>query len=101
MAQHRIVCTLQEPLNKPAHEAHIVYVGTGADPAKADRKWTVAEVYTALDAGDVFYTVSPSKGSVALVSKWACRGCQRATLRSAADAVLDNNLDNLRACNWT
>jgi hypothetical protein len=37
---------------------------------------------------------------VALVEKFTCGRCWRTHIRSAPDAVTDNNLDNLRRCNW-
>lgn len=101
MAAYRIVCTTQEPVYQPTTHAHIVAVGTGTDPNKADQKWTLAEVLDAMKRGDTFYTISPSTGKRAEVRSEPCGSCRRTIIRSAPDAVRDNNLDNLRLCNWS
>lgn len=96
---YRVICTRQEPFNAPHLDAHIVSVGTGETTQGYSQLWTVAEVYTAMDRGDTFYTQSPSTGARARVGKWGCRTCNGATLRSSSDAVKDNNLDSLPRCN--
>jgi hypothetical protein len=95
---YQIVC-----VNTEHPHRHITHVGTGASRDRASRRWTVAEVRTALRDGDVFYTYSPSTGKTALVRADDCHvaGCVVKTIRSAADAVADNNLDNLRTCRWS
>jgi hypothetical protein len=98
MAQYRIVCTVQEPSYLPTKHAHIVNVGTGTDPNRAERKWTLAEVLAAMRT-NTFYTVSSSTGKVALVRRGSC-ACGRETITTVGDRVLDNNLDALRTCNW-
>jgi hypothetical protein len=95
---YQIVCVDSVPSASGLHE-HIVGVGTGTDPSAADAKWTVTEVRTALDGDTRFYTVSPSTGAQARVFKFDCF-CGYKTIRSHSDAVTDNNLDNMRACNW-
>jgi hypothetical protein len=57
----------------------------------------VAAIISKLESGDVFNTYSPSTDKCADVHKYTCavKGCEVETLRSAADAVTDNNLDNL------
>lgn len=101
MANYRIVCTNQEPVNQPTTHAHIVAVGTGTDPNKADARWSLQEVLTAMDRGDTFYTQGTSSGKIARVEKYVCTLCRRTYIRSSPDAVHDNNLDNLRQCRWT
>jgi hypothetical protein len=86
MSVHRIVC-----VEKGRGGIHAV--GTGTDPAQAAQRWTVAQVRAAIHAGDRFYTESPTTGKKADVEPFD-------TIRSTADHVLDNNLDNLRACAW-
>ena len=98
--RYRIVCTNQEPVNYPTTHAHIVAVGTGTDPNKADTRWSLAEVLAAMDRGDVFYTQGEQSAKIALVEKYQCSRCNRIYIRSTPDAVHDNNLDNLRRCNW-
>ena len=98
MTKYRIVCTLQEPLDKPHDAAHIVSVGVGNDPKVAEKKLTLDAVLKAMDNGDSFYTKSTSTGKEAEVKKYDCGTCKTTTIRSTADSVTDNNLDNLRKC---
>ncbi len=100
MADYRIVCTEQKPFYQPTTHAHIVGVGTGLDPDKADRHWTLDEALSAMDRGDGFYTVSPSTGKTARVEKFTCNLCGRTFIRSTPDAIHDNNLDSLRRCRF-
>jgi Protein of unknown function (DUF3892) len=97
MASYRIVCVETEHPHR-----HILAVGTGDDPSSANSRWTVQQVRNALANGDRFYTVSPSTGLTADVKADDCNigGCTVKTIRSHADAVTDNNLDNLRVCSW-
>ena len=98
MANFRIICTNQEPAGQPNDRAHIVAVGTGTTPDKYDRYWSLAEVLNAMDQGNVFYTQGKNSGTVAYVQKYVCPNCTRTHIRSAPDAVQDNNLDNLPNC---
>jgi hypothetical protein len=99
--RYRIVCTDQEPVYQPTTHAHIVSVGLGDNPDKASDKKTLAEVIAAIDRGDTFYTQGKSSGKVAIVRVVGCERCGRRIIRSAADAVQDNNLDYLRRCQWS
>lgn len=98
MATYQIVCMDQEPSGHSNQHAHIVAVGVGDDPNKAQRKWTLDEVLRAIDRGDVFYTKGVNTGKVALVETYTCVPCRRVYIRSAADKVADNNLDRIRRC---
>ena len=98
MADYRVICTWQEPASQSTTHAHIVKVGTGPTAQEYTLTWTVAEVIQAIRAGHRFYTVSPSTGKTALVQVINCTRCQRPTIRSAPDAVTDNNLDSLPRC---
>ena len=100
MADYRIVCTEQEPVYEPTTHAHIVGIGTGQDPDKADTHWSLDEVLAAMDRGHRFYTVSPSTGKTALIEKFTCTRCWRTFIRSTPDAIHDNNLDSLRRCRF-
>lgn len=100
MSDYRIVCTNQEPCYLSTHQAHIVAVGTGDDPSQASQRWSLDEVLGAMRRGDRFYTQGVRSGKVALVEPYTCQHCRRTYIRSRADAVQDNNLDNLRVCNW-
>jgi Protein of unknown function (DUF3892) len=95
MPNHRIVC-----VNTEHPHSHITLVGTGTAADTYSRTWTVKEVRTALENGDRFYTVSASTGKEADVRADNCNvnGCIVPTIRSKADAVTDNNLDNMRGC---
>ena len=95
LMDYRIICTVQEPSSTLGH-GHIVKVGTGASARAFDRLWTVAEVYSAIDLGHRFLTYGEQSRKWALVEKFRC--CHRDTLKSAPDAVTDNNLDNLPRC---
>jgi len=100
MSDYRIVCTNQEPCHLSTHQAHIVAVGTGNDPAKASDRWTLDQVLAAMNLGDRFYTQGVQSGKTALVEPYECGRCRRTYIRSRPDSVQDNNLDNLRVCNW-
>ncbi len=95
--QYRIVCTRQSQLTGSHVHPHIVSVGTGT-PQGYTRTWPVDEVLAAMGRGDVFYTESPSTGRVAKVEAYTCTVCGRRWIRTTADAVTDNNLDNLSSC---
>lgn len=96
---YRIVCTTQRPANQPPTHAHIVAVGTGTDPDKASKPWTLRQVIDAIDSGnDRFYTKGQYSGVIAQVHKVACPSCGHYIIRSVGDVVKDNNLDSLRAC---
>ena len=96
MTTYRIVCTEQQ---LPTTHNHIIAVGVGAEPSRAAERLTVEQVRSALDRGDTFYTQSPSTQKIAYVDKYQCH-CGRGTIRSRPDAVVDNNLDNLRICRF-
>ena|ERR1700675_1229818 len=99
MSQYRIVCTTQVPVSAPTLHAHIVNVGTGDDPESYSKYWTLAEVLAAMDNGDTFYTIGVASGQRAEVKKVLCPSCPKTfIIRSARDAVKDNNLDSLRIC---
>lgn len=98
MARYRIVCTQQELVNEPNRQAHIVRVGTGITAQRYDQLWALDDVLRAMDRGDTFYTKGEQSGRVAEVEKFICGSCRRTFIRSTADAVTDNNLDNLPRC---
>jgi hypothetical protein len=93
----RIVCTTKSTHTSPIGRVHVhvVTVGVGT-PEAYTGTYTVAQVRTMLVAGWTFYSASPSTQKLAYVEAFACCGIQ--TLRSARDAVQDNNLDNLPTC---
>lgn len=99
MASSRIVCTDQEPSGADHDEAHIVAVGVGDDPTGADKRVEVDEVRADIDNGHTYYTKSESTGKTAEVEKYNC-SCGYETIRTKPDDRIDNNLDDLRKCNW-
>lgn len=98
MATYRIVCADQKSSGDSNQHTHIVAVGVGDDPNKAQRKWTLDEVLRGIERGDVFYTQGVNTGAVALVEAYTCAPCRRVHIRSAADKVADNDLDRIRRC---
>jgi hypothetical protein len=91
----QIVCVTTEHPHR-----HILSVGVGGWSSAPTVRLTVGQVRAALSAGEVFYTYSPSTQKTALVDPDTCKatGCTVKTIRSAPDAVWDNNLDNLAVC---
>lgn len=100
MAQYRIVCTDQEPVNWPNSHAHIVSVGISTNGNRAENRLTLEQVISALDRGEEFYTYGEHSRKVARVIKAPCGHCSRTIIKSSPDAVTDNNLDSLRRCEW-
>jgi hypothetical protein len=92
MTDYQVVCVT---LLHPAQHRHILSIGTTNSWSPV--RWTVDEVWTAIARGDQFYT-SDSRGRRALVERWQCGTCGLRTLRTRADAVTDNNLDQLPSC---
>jgi hypothetical protein len=89
-------------VNKAMEHSYVLSVGTKTKDGQTTTttEFTVGEVYAAIDKGDIFYTVSSSTNAIALVHKYTCKekDCNVAILKSAADAVTDNNLDNISSC---
>lgn len=84
-------------LKYPTEHRHIISVGVGYNSPPERR--SVDLIRAQLAAGETFYTVSPSSRNVALVYPFDC-ACGYKTIKSAADAEIDNNLDYLTACPW-
>lgn len=95
MADYQIVCVARQ-----APHRHIISVGTEGTAASPASTYTVAEVRRMIDTGDSFHTISPTTSAKATVQKDTCQepDCDVKTIRSGADAVTDNNLDNLVVC---
>lgn len=98
MTTYRIVCTNQLPANKPPQHAHIVAVGVGIEPTRYTQSFTLAQVLQMMVNGDKFYTQGVRTGKTAWVERYACSSCNQWHIRSAPDAVSDNNLDSLSSC---
>ena len=96
--EYRILCTRKSEVPTPRRHGHIVSVGTGTTPQQYSQTWTVAQVLAAIGRGDLFYTQSVSTGKVAKVEPYTCHICSRQGIRTTADAVKDNNLDDLPLC---
>jgi hypothetical protein len=91
MAEYQIVC-----VDRAEGHGHITHVGIQGLPGV----WTVAQVRGCIARGNSFYTVSPSTRAVAGVEPYDLRDLAPniETIRSAGDAIDDNNLDALRSC---
>lgn len=101
MAQYRVVCTEQVPAGAHPLDGKIVAVGTNqSGGTTATARWTVPEVLSAIDAGQVFYTYGEQSRRRANVIKYWCTPCGGWHIKSSPDAVVDNNLDSLRVCGW-
>ena len=96
----QIVCTEQVPAQNPPKHAHIVAVGVGDDPNRANKRLSLNTVIQMMDDGDRFYTRGQKTGRIAWVEKYICTSCRKYHIRSAPDATTDNNLDSLRYCHW-
>lgn len=104
MAELRIVCTDQQPIHQPTEHAHIVSVGVDKDnDGYADEKHTLQQVVRAIKGKThIYYTYGISSKEVALVETIECPAhCGETIIRSAPDAVRDNNLDYLQRCKWS
>lgn len=97
MISHRITCTVQEPTGKPHDAAHIVSVGTGVLQNRYTDLSDLKDVLRLMSEGHSFYMESPSTGRSARVHS-NCKTCDRTTIRTDADSIQDNNLDNLPRC---
>jgi hypothetical protein len=95
----RIVCTEQSNPQAVGH-GHILAVGVGVNAGKATEREDVATVRRNILYGERYYTKGEQSGRVANVERYDC-WCGVQTIRSAPDAVTDNNLDNLRLCSWS
>jgi hypothetical protein len=91
MAEYQIVC-----VDRIGEHGHITHVGIQGLPGV----WTVAQVRGCIDRGNSFYTVSPSTRAVGGVEPYDLLYLAQTieTIRSAGDAIDDNNLDNMRSC---
>lgn len=102
MSDYRIICTRKVAAPGGTH-VHIEEVGTGVTPETYTRIWARADVVRAIETGaDRFHTISQSTGARAEVHTADCPGqnCRLRIIRSAPDAVTDNNLDQLGYCNY-
>jgi len=93
MAEHQITCVTKETVQSPSPHQHIASVGT-AD----GNRYTVQQVIAKMNAGDTFYTKTPSATKRAGVESYTCSTCKAPIIRTKPDAELSNNLDNLPKC---
>ena len=98
MTTYRIICTNQEPASQPPQHAHIVAIGVGTTTENYSQRFSLSQVIQMMDNGDQFYTLGPRSGKTARVEKYYCTYCRQYHIKSAADAVEDNNLDSLPYC---
>jgi hypothetical protein len=97
MTTYRIDCPVFSG-NAHGGRGHIIAVQV-TGPTMVSLRQLVQEVRSRIAAGDYYYTVSPSTSLRATVEAYNC-WCGVQTIRTKADAVHDNNLDNMRVCNW-
>ena len=97
VAEYQITCVIKSTnprsSSPDASHDHITDVGFGNGVT-----WSVKEVLDAMRRNDTFFTVSPTMQATAEVREYTCDYCRLQTLRSRADGVWNNNLDNLPAC---
>lgn len=98
MTTYRIICTNREPAAYPPRHAHIVAVGVGSATDHYDQRFSLTQVLQKMENGDRFYTLGPRSGKIAMVEKYYCSYCRQYHIRSAPDAVQENNLDSLPNC---
>jgi len=104
MTDYRIVCTVQEPVNKPSKHAHIVKVGTNHESAKtkdtATNSRTLKQVVDGIDGDDTYHTIGTVSGVKTGVHTAKCSVCEATIIRTDPDDETDNNLDSLRPCKF-
>jgi hypothetical protein len=94
---YRITCTIKSQPVSPHFHGHVIRVGVGDDQVWR-QMLTVDQVYTMMRNQDRFYVVGMQSRKTAFVNPYRCDQCGINSLRSAPDAVQDNNIDNLPAC---
>jgi hypothetical protein len=94
IAAYRILCVERQPVSQPESHVHIVRIGT-ADDGLGARHWSIHQVLAAMEEGDVFYTQDMTSGKIATVSAYQCEQCHQTFIRSDANTVAGNDLDNL------
>ena len=97
MAAYRVVCVEWQTFDD-GHR-HIVAIGTGNNPRKAEERWTMTEVLFSMRFGqDRFYT-EDADGRSAEVDRAIC-DCGARTLGSVAGAIGTETLSSLRPCRF-
>ena len=92
MSGHRITSAIQVTVFEPHRHTHVAIVGTG-EPE--DRKWTLPQLFAAMDAGDTFYTCASNGDAPALTERYICEHCGYETIRSVPGVPDHCNLDTL------
>lgn len=98
MSAYQVVCVDRAPAGWGGHD-HITHLGLNGYGQV--RRITVSEAVAQLSSpyGDRYYTISPSTGRRTEVVPAGCSVCgHRPHVRTAPDAVWDNNLESLRRC---
>ena len=98
MTAYRVICTNQEPAAQPPQHAHIVAIGVETTADYYYQRFSLSQVIQMMDNGDRFYTLGPRSRKTAWVEKYYCTYCRQYHIKSAPDAVGDNNLDSLPYC---
>lgn len=84
-------------VDKNKKRCHITAVETVSSPGAATAKWTVKEVRKAIKEGVYFYTEDAARNE-AQVKRFKCGKCGKGTIRSKADGIPGDNLDNMPPC---
>ena len=95
MARKLIVCVDKSAPSASGHR-HIVGVGVSQNGERSFEDVTAVRARIRGNV-DTYFTYGRTSEKVARVEAWDC-SCGARTIRSHADAVADNNLDNLNAC---
>lgn len=101
MMSYRITCFTKENHSGKPHDAtHMILVGIEAAQNNYHDMKELKDILRLIDEGHSFYTESLSTGRRASVHTYDCKTCGRTTIRSAADSIQDNNLENLPGCRF-
>ena len=95
MAGHRITCAIHVTIYEPHQHTHVAIVGTGEPES---RKWTLPQIFAALDAGDSFCTSVADDGPPVPTERHICEHCAYETIRSAPGAPQECDLASIVRC---
>jgi len=95
MAEYRIYCVDRVSYG---NHSHIDAVGA-IDGSGTVHRFSREEVFERIGAGaDEFHVIGPTSGKRSEVTRYRCELCLMQAIRSEADGVPDNNLDNQNPC---
>jgi hypothetical protein len=102
MSQYRIVCADIQPVNAPRPHQHIVAVGVDINnDGIADQQHNLELVIDNIrDNKVIYYTIGSFTGKRANVEVAHCPACFHEIIKTKPDDTRDNNLEQIRTCNW-